>query len=66
MSFEIQIPYQDRSQTIADALANGVERALPVEDQPVATQLLLQTSGKTIGELLDRVGPSTLLAGAGC
>ena len=55
MSWSLPIPFQSRDQTVIEALANRVERALPVEERPVATQLLLSAEQKTIGELCDYV-----------
>jgi hypothetical protein len=51
----IAIPYQSREQTITEALAAGVERALEGEERDVATWLLLQAKQETMGQLLDHV-----------
>ena len=56
---EIRIPYQDRRQTVADAIASNVDRALDGEERDVAFQVLFDASpSDTMGELFDRVdGP---------
>jgi hypothetical protein len=55
MSWEIRIPYQDRSQTIRDAIEAHVDQSLEGEDRAIAFQLFLTTEFKTLGELIDHV-----------
>ena len=55
MSWEINIPFQDRSQTIREAIEAHVDQALEGEDRDVALQLLLTSGFKTVGELIDHV-----------
>jgi hypothetical protein len=57
MTWSIQIPYQSRDQTIADALASGVDRAIERgEDRDVVSMLLLQASEfRNMGALIDHV-----------
>jgi hypothetical protein len=55
MSWEIKVPFQDRSQTITEALEANVDQALEGEDRDIAFQLFLTTDFKTLGELIDHV-----------
>ncbi len=53
---EIQIPYQDREQTLADAIACNVDRALDGEERDIAFQVLFDSPpSQTMGELFDRL-----------
>ena len=53
---EIRIPFQDRAQTVADAIACNVDRALDGEERDIAFQLLLDSPpSQTMGELFDRL-----------
>ena len=53
---EIQIPYQDRAQTLADAIACNVDRALDGEERDIAFQVLFDSPpSQTMGELFDRL-----------
>ena len=57
MTWEIKIPFQDRSQTIAEALGAGLDHTAlePGEDRDVTTQILLRSSFGTMGELIDHI-----------
>ena len=56
MTWEIKIPFQDRSQTIAEVLGAGCDSALEGEDRNIATWLLLQATGfKNVGAFIDHV-----------
>ena len=51
-----QIPYQDRAQTVADAISSNVDRALEGEERDIAFQVLFDSPpSQTMGELFDRL-----------
>jgi hypothetical protein len=52
---QLQIPYQSRDQTISDAIAANVDRALEGEDRRITFRLLFDSRFQTMGQLLDHV-----------
>ena len=55
MSWEIQIPHQDRSQTIGEAIRAHVDSELVGEERDVAFQLDPPSGVETVGDLIDHV-----------